>query len=173
MDIRRGGPEDLPMLEPVWVSVHHHHAESMPELAPYVDDATTWAAHSAQYAELMAKPDTVLLLATDGDEVVGYGLAHVTPVEETWVADTWASGPRIGEIETLAVLPAHRGRGLGSELMERLEQELYSQGVTDLVIGVLPGNAGAVRLYERLGYRKTWMYLSRFSDPRRTPPAAR
>ena len=41
--IRRGGPEDLPLLEPLWVSVHHRHVESMPELAPYVDDATTWA----------------------------------------------------------------------------------------------------------------------------------
>ena len=30
------------------------------------------------------------------------------------------------------------------------------------MIGVLPGNDGAVRMYERRGYRPTWMYLSRF-----------
>ena len=63
-DIRRGGPADLPLLERLWVSVHQRHAESMPELAPYVDDATTWAVRGALYAELLAKPDTVLLLAT-------------------------------------------------------------------------------------------------------------
>ena len=161
-EIRRGGPEDLPLLEPLWVSVHHRHAESMPELAPYVDDATTWAARSALYAELLAKPDTVLLLAYAGDALVGYGLAHVMPLEETWVADTWVTGPRIGEIESLAVLPEQRGQGLGTELLERLERELRAQGVTDLVLGLLPGNDAAARLYARRGYRPTWLYLSRF-----------
>jgi ribosomal protein S18 acetylase RimI-like enzyme len=161
-EIRRGGPADLPLLERLWVSVHHRHAESMPELAPYVDDATTWAVRGALYAELLAKPDTVLLLASAGDEVVGYGLAHVLRTEDTWVADTWVTGERVGEIESLGVLPEHRGRGLGSRLMDGLEEELRRQGVTDLVLGVLPGNAPAARLYERRGYRPTWVYLSRF-----------
>ncbi len=162
VQITRGAPHDVERLEALWVSVHRRHADSMPELAPYVDDAATWAARRALYETLLAKPDTVLLLATAGGGLVGYGLAHVMPTEETWVADTWVSGPRIGEIESLAVLPEHRGRGIGTELLDRLERELLDQGVSDLVIGVLPGNAGALRMYERRGYRTTWMYLSRF-----------
>jgi ribosomal protein S18 acetylase RimI-like enzyme len=162
--IRPGGPQDLDRLEPLWLSVHHRHAESMPELAPYVDDATTWAERRALYAELLAKPDTVLLLAGAGDALVGYGLAHVMRADESWVADTWVTGPRIGEIESLAVVAEHRGRGLGTELLDRLERELRAQGVTDLVIGVLPGNDGAIRMYARRGYRPTWMYLSRFES---------
>lgn len=162
VQIRPGGPQDLDRIEPLWVSVHHRHAESMPQLAPYVDDATTWAERRKVYAELLAKPDTVLLLAGEDDALVGYGLAHVMAAEETWIPDTWVTGPRIGEIESLAVLPEHRGRGLGTELLDRLEQELRAQGVHDIVIGVLPGNDGAVRMYERRGYRPTWMYLSRF-----------
>jgi ribosomal protein S18 acetylase RimI-like enzyme len=164
VQIRRGGAGDLDRLEQLWVSVHHVHAESMPELSPYVDDATTWAERRKLYAELLAKPDTVLLLAAAADALVGYGLAHVMPAEETWVPDTWVTGPRIGEIESLAVLPEHRGRGLGTELLDRLERELREQGVADVVIGVLPGNEGAVRMYERRGYRPTWMYLSRFEN---------
>jgi ribosomal protein S18 acetylase RimI-like enzyme len=35
-------------------------------------------------------------------------------------------------------------------------------GVRDLVIGVLPGNTAAIRLYQRRGFRPTWSYLSRF-----------
>jgi len=162
--IRRGGPEDLPLLEPLWVSVHHAHVASMPELAPYVDDATTWAERSALYAEVLAKPDTVLLLASVADTLVGYGMAHVVSAGGSWAADTWVTGPRIGEIESLAVLPAYRGRGLGTELLDRLEHELRLQGITDLMLGVLPGNTGAVRLYERRGYRPTWMYMSRFGS---------
>jgi ribosomal protein S18 acetylase RimI-like enzyme len=160
--IERGGPDDLESLGPLWVAVHHHHAESMPELAPYVTDEETWAARRELYAELLAKPDTILLLAREGGELVGYGLAHVLALADTWVADTWVTGERVGEIESLAVLPEHRGGGLGTRLLERLEAELAQDGVTDLVLGVLPGNEAAIRLYERRGYRPTWLYLSRF-----------
>jgi hypothetical protein len=34
---------------------------------------------------LFDKPDTLLLLARDGDELLGYALTHVLPVEETWI----------------------------------------------------------------------------------------
>jgi ribosomal protein S18 acetylase RimI-like enzyme len=156
--IEPGTAADIPVLEPLWVAVHHRHAESMPELSPYVDDATTWRERAALYEELLAKPDTVLLLARDGGELVGYGLAHVMPLAETWIGDTWVTGERIGEIESLSVLPEHRGKGIGTQLLDRLEQALP---VEDLILGVLPGNDAAIRMYERRGYRPTWLYLSR------------
>jgi GNAT superfamily N-acetyltransferase len=78
--------------------VHHVHAASMPELAPYVSDAETWAEHRPLYVELFEKPETTLLL-----------------------------------------------------------------GIADVIIGALPGNIDAIRLYERRGFRPTWMYLSRFA----------
>jgi ribosomal protein S18 acetylase RimI-like enzyme len=55
-----------------------------------------------------------------------------------------------------------RGSGIGTLLLERLEQALAQQAVEDIVIGVLPGNDGALRLHGRHGYRPTWMYVSRF-----------
>ena len=164
--LRRGTRADLPLLEPLWVSVHHRHAEAMPELAPYVSDAQTWAVRGALYAELLAKPDTVLLLAEVDAGVIGYGLAHVMPVGDTWLPDTWATGERIGEIESLSVLHEYRGRGVGTRLLDALERELDNDGVRDLVLGVLPGNAAAIRLYERRGYRPTWTYLSRLAGRR-------
>lgn len=134
----------------------------MPELAPYVSDAETWSARRALYEELLAKPDTLLVLALAGDAPIGYGMAHVMPVEGSWIEDTWKTGDRIGEIESLGVLPGHRGSGLGSALLERLESHLHGIGVRDLMLGALAGNADAIRLYERRGYRPTWLYLSRF-----------
>ena len=41
----------------------------MPELAPYVSDTETWSERRALYAALFDKPDTLLLLARDGDEL--------------------------------------------------------------------------------------------------------
>jgi ribosomal protein S18 acetylase RimI-like enzyme len=159
--VRTGSTADLDLVGPLWVAVHHRHTESMPQLAPYVSDDETWRVRRELYVELLAKPDTLLLLAFDGEAAVGYGLAHVMPVDDSWIADTWVTGPRIGEIESLSVLPQYRGSGLGSELLDRLEQHLYAIGVKDLIIGALPGNTDAIRLYERRGYQPTWLYLSR------------
>ena len=83
----------------------------MPELAPYVSDAETWASERPLYVALFDKPDTLLLLARDGDELVGYALTHVIAVEDTWVPDTWRTGARIGELESLAVGEGAAGRG--------------------------------------------------------------
>jgi ribosomal protein S18 acetylase RimI-like enzyme len=160
--VRTGGAADLGLVGPLWVAVHHQHAQTMPQLAPYVSDDETWRVRRVLYEELLAKTDTMLLLAFAGDAAVGYGLAHVLPVDETWVPDTWKTSSRIGEIESLSVLPEYRGSGLGSELLNRLEQHLHSIGVKDLILGALPGNSDAIRLYERRGYQQTWLYLSRF-----------
>jgi ribosomal protein S18 acetylase RimI-like enzyme len=160
--VRTGSVADLDLVGPLWVAVHHQHSETMPQLAPYVSDGETWRVRRELYEELLAKPDTLLLLAFAGDTAVGYGLAHVMPVDDSWISDTWVTGPRIGEIESLSVLPQYRGSGLGSELLDRLEQHLQATGVEDLILGALPGNTDAIRLYQHRGYQPTWLYLSRF-----------
>jgi ribosomal protein S18 acetylase RimI-like enzyme len=159
--VRTGSAADLDVVGPLWVAVHHRHAETMPQLAPYVSDDETWRVRRVLYEELLDKPDTLLLVAFVDETAVGYGLAHIMPVDDSWIPDTWVTGPRIGEIESLSVLPQYRGSGLGSELLDRLEQHLHVAGVEDLILGALPGNIDAIRLYERRGYQPTWLYLSR------------
>ena len=164
VEITRGSAADIPRLEPLWVAVHHHHQEAMPELAPYVSDEVTWREHRPMYEELFRKADTFLFLASDGDRLIGYALGHVLPVEETWIADTWVTGDRIGELESISVLPEYRGAGVGSRLMQEVHRAFEQLDVRDLIIGLLPGNEGALRVYERFGYRPTWLYVSRFGS---------
>jgi ribosomal protein S18 acetylase RimI-like enzyme len=166
--IEPGGVADIDDLEPLWVAVHHQHQRAMPELRPYVDDATTWRERRALYAELFVDRDPVLLLARQDEQLVGYALGYTMPASGTWLADTWATGELIAEVESLSVLPAYRDHGLGSRLLEELHARLREQGATDLILGALAGNADAIRFYERHGYRPTWLYLSRF-DGREEP----
>lgn len=163
--IERGSARDIPLLEPLWQELHNHHAQVMPELGPYLSPSASWAVRRSLYTELLERPDTVLLLARVGEKLAGYGLAQVTPTASTWLADTWETQDRIGEIESLAVTVSHRNRGLGSALLAELERELGAQGVHSLVIGALPANSGALRLYTRRGYEPTWLYLSRLRSP--------
>jgi len=134
----------------------------MPELAPYVSDAETWDELRRQYEELFARPDTELLLALDGAELVAYALTHLLAVGETFIPDTWRTGERIGELVSLSVAPSHRGKGIGSALLDAVDASFEARGVRDVIVGALPGNEGALRLYERRGFRPTWLYLSRF-----------
>lgn len=159
--VTAGGTADLDLLEPLWLAVHHEHRRAMPELNPYVTDDTSWRERRDHYRQLLAKHDPVLLLARNKDRVVGYGLGYTMPVRGTWLADTWTTGARVGEIESLSVLAEYRGQGLGSLLLDKLHERLRQQGANDFVLGALAGNTEAIRLYQRHGYRPTWLYLSR------------
>jgi len=161
-DISRGTAADIPLLEPLWVAVHHVHQQSMPELAPYVTDEETWQERRKLYEGLFERPDTFLFLARVDGEPIAYALGWVADTAEGWAADTWRVGDRIGELESISVLPAHRGQGIGEQLLDLVDEEFDRLGVHDVIIGVLPGNEGARRLYERRGFKPTWMYLSRF-----------
>jgi len=161
--ITKGSAADIGALEPLWVEVHRAHVASMPELAPYVSDEETWTERRAFYEHVMARPDSVLLLAHADGALIGYALAHVLPVRETWIFDTWVTGERIAEVESLSVLPGHRGQGLGSALLDALDRELEALGVDDVIVGALAGNEDALRLYRRRGFRPTWLYMSRFA----------
>lgn len=54
----------------------------------------------------------------------------------------------------VALFPAYRGRGLGTRLMRLAEEQARARGLTRLSLIVFEANAGAKRLYDRLGYRE-------------------
>lgn len=55
------------------------------------------------------------------------------------------TGERAAELETLAVLPSSRGRGVGSRLMDAVDDELARLGIDDLWVAVVAGNDAARR----------------------------
>ena len=61
-------------------------------------------------------------------------------------------------VETLAVDPAYRGRGVGTALLQKAEARAGAMGKYTMSLGVVGENAGAIRLYERLGYRRTYTW---------------
>ena len=61
-------------------------------------------------------------------------------------------------IDLVAVVPSSRGMGIGTALMLKAEEKAESTGKHAMSLGVIAENEGAIRLYERLGYRttRTW-----------------
>lgn len=64
------------------------------------------------------------------------------------------TGDGIAELKRMWVAPAHRGRGLASELLRRLEALAQADGVTELRLETGPLQPDAIRLYERHGYAR-------------------
>jgi ribosomal protein S18 acetylase RimI-like enzyme len=78
------------------------------------------------------------VIREDGD-VVGFLIICMT-------------GAFIGYIQTICIHPDHRGRGLGSRMVEFAEQRILREA-PNVFMCVSSFNHGARRLYERLGYQ--------------------
>jgi len=160
VSLRFGGPELVDALEPLWLSLFDHHRAVGSAGIPVVDREVSWPRRKALYESLLTKPDAFILLATRDDVPVGYVMAHVHEGAD----DTWPTGDRIGEIESLALVPGERGSGLGSLLMDAAEQRLADVDARDVLLHVMVGNDGARRFYEGRGMTATMTTMLKFSD---------
>jgi ribosomal protein S18 acetylase RimI-like enzyme len=61
----------------------------------------------------------------------------------------------VGMIQNIGVVPGHRGIGLGAALVRRANAGFRSHGLRWAGLEVTAENSRAVRLYQRLGFRRT------------------
>ena len=88
-----------------------------------------------------------------GGEAAGYAILSRSFSPEAGCPVCW--------IEELYIRPAFRGRGLGAEFLTSVREEFPS---ARLRLEVEPENAGAVALYERLGFTPL-EYVSYVAEP--------
>jgi len=158
--IVRGKSERIDDLQQLWESLSEHHAAVAPHLQELgATRAESWPIRRELYRDWLTHAGAFVLVAEERERPVGYALVHIRGPEETW--DT---GP-IAELETLAVLPEHRGRGVGAALLARMHEELRNDGVAHWGVAVISTNADAVRFYERQDLVPfTNSYLGRVPD---------
>ena len=103
-----------------------------------------------------------LLVATDGDEPVGF----VTFEVESGV---YEQDVRRGLVENVYVVPGRRGEGIGSALLRAAEDRLRERGCEAFFLEVLAANEEARRFYRREGYEPHRVQFERSADPRDRP----
>ena len=112
VDISFGTAADIGLLRPFWLALHRIHQEADPELAPHVDDETSWRKRRALYEHCLESPDAFLLLVRRDGSLIGYALVAVEPDGDVLWSDTWQVGDKVAELETMYLVPEERGRGL-------------------------------------------------------------
>jgi ribosomal protein S18 acetylase RimI-like enzyme len=93
---------------------------------------------------LRANPQTFALLACVGSEAVGAAVCF-------FGFSTFAGRPFLN-VHDLAVLPAHRGRGLGRALLDEAERRARARDCCKMTLEVHDTNSGAKKLYREFGF---------------------
>ena len=109
-----------------------------------------WSEASIAYE--LQSPISLWLAARDGDRVVGYIGSQSVPPES--------------DVMNLAVHPEYRRRGLGTALLNTLEQRLVLRGVTVLALEVRRSNADAIALYEKHGFTLAGVRKNYYRTPK-------
>jgi GNAT superfamily N-acetyltransferase len=64
------------------------------------------------------------------------------------------SGPAVGSIQNLGLVPEHRGQGIGSALLLRALHGFWNVGCERVHLEVTASNTGALRLYQQFGFQR-------------------
>ncbi len=142
----------LDALEPLWNALQAHHSEITPmlgERTPKREVADAWRMRRAKYESWLRNADTFFIVAETAGEPVGYAFVTVGPGYASW-----ETGERLAELETLSVLPGHRGSGVGAALLDAVWIRLGTLGVEDMAITTTTTNVDSHRFYEREGFRQ-------------------
>lgn len=117
-------------------------SEELPGL--YRREVPTLDEERAFVASYADPSNSVLLVAFDEGRVVGLiGLLGRTLHQEAHVGSVGLSVDR-----------DHRGRGIGTRLLEQLFEWAPAHGITRIEIEAFANNPEAVRLYERVGFTR-------------------
>ena len=100
----------------------------------------------------VAAPHRPLLVATEGQKLLGYALLALR------------KGARTARLYSIAVDAEAARRGIGRALLNACEAYAAAQGRRALRLEVRADNRPAIALYERLGYIKFGHYDSYYAD---------
>jgi len=156
--IRPAMPEDEPAMIEIQHSSAIHHATIDPDR--WRMQSLEEGARSRRHWN-RAQPRSEGLVAVADGNVVG--------MIELWLKRPRdREGARMARIKVdlgLAVSPDWRGRGIGTALMRAAEDWARAQGAERMVLDLDANNAGAQRLYERLGYEVEAIAMDKAIEP--------
>ena len=148
MTIRRGRPEDWEAIQALNLQIFE--AELLVEPSsnlsfPDSDEAIAYFQKAAQ-----GQDDHISFVSEHDDVVVGYAIVKLIPAKEM----THRVGISQAQLHTLGVDKAHRGRGIGKQLIAAAREWAIAQGANRLKVVAYAGNEGARKLYRSVGFRE-------------------
>jgi [ribosomal protein S18]-alanine N-acetyltransferase len=95
--------------------------------------------------DLIASPESATWIAEEKGRIIGFAILE-------WIQQAKGVNAYVATIE---VLPEWRRRGIGAELLRRLEGSANAERAVAIWLHVDAENTDAIHLYEHCGYRNT------------------
>ena len=152
--IRRALRSDLPTLGALGDSLLRTHFgfDARRFMAPHDDTAEGYAWF---LGEELNNPDVVVFVAEQDGEVVGYVYAGVE-------GQNWKElREEAGFIHDVVVAPQARTHGVGARLIEAACGWCRDRGMPRVLLWVAEQNTGAQRVFDRTGFRRTMVEMTR------------
>ena len=105
-----------------------------------IENGLRWSWTPRRVAASVRSPTSIVVVGRAGDKIAGFGIMRY--------------GDDDAHLDLLGVAPAYRGSGVGRRLVEWLEKPALEVGIAAIFLEVRESNHGALKFYERLGYRK-------------------
>ncbi len=113
------------------------------------------------YYEVLNEHPETFLVAELGGMVVGYLMCRF----EYGLSLTRRFGlARKGHIISVAVVEGHRGKGLGSRMIEHALAEMRKSSSKECFLEVRVSNSEGMRLYTKMGFKLTGTQLGYYKD---------
>jgi predicted N-acetyltransferase YhbS len=145
--IRNARASDRAAIEAVTLSAYEQYGVVMPP--------ALWVRYRENIVStLAAAPPGTQIVAEEDGQIVGSVLLY--PAGAT--LNPPGGGPMalaLPEVRLLAVAPSARGQGLGALLMDECVRRARESGAAALTLHTTDMMQAAMRLYERLGFRRT------------------
>jgi ribosomal protein S18 acetylase RimI-like enzyme len=106
----------------------------------------------------LGRPNVIVLVAERDGEVIAYSYSGVEGYDYMSLR-----GPA-GVLYDIVVDPAARGKGVGMQLLEETMLALKKRGVPRVVLSTAERNDTAQRLFDRVGFRRTMIEMTREHD---------
>jgi ribosomal protein S18 acetylase RimI-like enzyme len=154
VSIRGGAPTDVPAigrLGALLVRVHHDlDPQRFIAAAPDTEKRYGWFLGTQ-----LEEPNVIILVAEQDGEVIGYTYSGVEG------NDYMALRGPAGVVYDIVVDPAHRKQGVGQMLLGATVDALKARGSPRVVLSTAERNASAQRLFDRAGFRRTMIEMTR------------
>lgn len=98
--------------------------------------------------ELILSNDASLVVAEIKGKIIGSGYALLKPARH------YLNHEFYSYLGFMFTLPEYRGMGVNTKIIENLKQWSYSKGLKELRLTVYDENHGAIRAYEKAGFKK-------------------
>jgi ribosomal protein S18 acetylase RimI-like enzyme len=147
MDMRQALPVDSLLLSSLCVDVQRLHAVNHPEIfkTPLREDFAV-----SFFDEMLADPSVRIYIAEEDSRALGYIVCKLFERPESVL--TYAN--RFLQIEHISVRPDAQRHGVGTALMNRVEELAREIGVKKLHLDSWDFNMEAHTFFEKLGFEK-------------------